>query len=588
MTQNITALYLRVSSTKQVEHGTSLDYQEEACWKMAKELGVPDELIKIYREEGFSGEDIERPEMEKLRDDVKKRLIKRIIILHPDRLSRNMVDRLVVCTEFEKYEVELLFVDTEYKNTEEGKLFFNISSSIAEYELALIKKRTSRGIIKAVKDGKVMPMRFAPYGYDLVGTELIINNDEAPFVRKIYQWYVYDKLTMREIGERLASQNAIPKRKNVPIWSASTIQKILKNETYIGKFYYNRRKVSKVKGERTKGGKPKKVYEYRDKEEWIEIEVPAIVDVATFSLTQEQREKNTKNSGNIKHEYLLRQKIRCGHCGVKYSSYATTSYSKSRVTGEKTSSRVYKRYRCVNGTHRQFGEGVELCDAKQIRADYLDDYIWNELVMLMVNDTDEIIEKVKQTNEKPSDEIIETYNLLQFKVKKFEEEKSRIINLYKKGYIDEDEMDRDLGKVEKEIKTFKKEMEKYEKQIVEIGKSEVSLDMLKQMIDEIREKINHEEEISFKVKRQIIELLIDDIILKWNGDQLKVTCVGVIDTLMNAKNERNRDSELSTQHQVIVDTTNNVINLTFESLISLDMNGVKYNMTVLNKELKIG
>lgn len=112
-----------MSTDKQVDHGTSLEYQREACFKKAKELNVPDDLIILYEEKGFSGEDIERPEMDKLREDIRRQRIERIIIVHPDRLSRNMIDRLLVCTEFEKNNVELIFVDTEYKNTEEGKLF---------------------------------------------------------------------------------------------------------------------------------------------------------------------------------------------------------------------------------------------------------------------------------------------------------------------------------------------------------------------------------------------------------------------------------------------------------------------------------
>ncbi|GFZ83030.1 hypothetical protein GCM10008018_31220 [Paenibacillus marchantiophytorum] len=52
----------------------------------------------------------------------------------------------------------MLFVDTEYSSTPEGQLFFNLMSVIAQYELALIKKRTVRGRLKAVeRDKKIMP-----------------------------------------------------------------------------------------------------------------------------------------------------------------------------------------------------------------------------------------------------------------------------------------------------------------------------------------------------------------------------------------------------------------------------------------------
>lgn len=49
-------------------------------------------------------------------------------------------------------DVQLIFVDTEYKNTPEGQLFFNLISVIAQYELSLIKKRTVRGRLKGQED----------------------------------------------------------------------------------------------------------------------------------------------------------------------------------------------------------------------------------------------------------------------------------------------------------------------------------------------------------------------------------------------------------------------------------------------------
>src|SRR5690606_18129182 len=271
---------------------------------------------------------------------------------------------------------------------------------IAQYELALIKKRTRRGSVSAAKKGKIVGMRVPPYGYDLKEGVLYINKEEAKFVKLIFQWYVYDKYTMREIGELLYSMGAIPKRKESSNWSASSIQNILKNETYIGKFYYNRRKTEKVKGEKTASGKPKRIYEYRDKEEWIEIDTPVIVDPATFLLAQEQREKNTKHSGNIKHEYLLRQKIRCGHCGNKLASYTSHSYTKSKKTGEITSSHSYRGYRCTNKQNRKFGEGVEKCKSKIMRADYIENYIWDDLIMKLIYDTDQIIEEMRSKHEK--------------------------------------------------------------------------------------------------------------------------------------------------------------------------------------------
>ena len=118
------AIYVRVSTTSQALKGTSLDSQITLCKNKAKEIGYLDSHILLYKEAGASGEDIDiRPEMTRLREDIKKGEISKIIIQHPDRLSRELIDKLTVCREFEKYGVEIIFVDTEFQNTPEGWLF---------------------------------------------------------------------------------------------------------------------------------------------------------------------------------------------------------------------------------------------------------------------------------------------------------------------------------------------------------------------------------------------------------------------------------------------------------------------------------
>jgi site-specific DNA recombinase len=591
----ITAIYPRVSSDKQVNN-TSLDYQEEVCRNKAKELGEPDELIKVYREEGFSGEDIDRPAMNKLRDDVVNNLVKRIIIVHPDRLSRNMIDRLIVCAEFEKYGVDLIFLDVEYKDTEEGKLFFNIQSSISQYELALIKKRTRRGSIKSSRNGKVMGLRTPPYGYDQQEGKLLINNEEQQFVKRIFEWYVYDKLTIREIGERLCFANAIPKRmkedinkgkisKDVTItWSASSIHNILKNETYIGKYYYNRRATSKVKGQKTKSGKPKRVYQYRGKDEWIEINVPAIVDVATFMLAQDQRGENTKHSGNIKHEYLLRQKIRCSHCGNKYASYTSNSTTKSKKTGEITSKHSYRNYRCTNKQNRKFGENIEKCSSKIIRADEIEAYIWDEVIMKVLNDTDKVINAIQENANEPNTEIQEIYDLLKFKLDKLKNEKKRIFTLFRKGYIEELEMENEMKPINNDIKSLTSELEKYEKQLNTISKNQLNVEILKLSIEQIKIKLKNNNNLPFKLKREIVDIFIDEILLNWGNDGLKITTTGLIDVMFKPEEL----SELCTQQETNIDTTNVVFNLISETKFHVDNSGRSVNYEMIKQKLNIG
>ncbi|MDT2238650.1 recombinase family protein [Paenibacillus larvae] len=117
------AIYVRVSTGLQAVEGTSLETQLDYCLRKAFELGISQNDIHIYREEGASGEDLDRPALNRLRQDVASGTFSVLILTHPDRLTRDLTDKLFICRELESRNIRLVFVDTEYKNTPEGQFF---------------------------------------------------------------------------------------------------------------------------------------------------------------------------------------------------------------------------------------------------------------------------------------------------------------------------------------------------------------------------------------------------------------------------------------------------------------------------------
>ncbi|WP_028776379.1 recombinase family protein [Shimazuella kribbensis] len=72
-----TAIYARVSTGLLAVEGTSLDTQVEMCMEKARVLELYQ--LEIYKKSGVSGEDIERPEMDRLRQDIAQWKIAKVI-----------------------------------------------------------------------------------------------------------------------------------------------------------------------------------------------------------------------------------------------------------------------------------------------------------------------------------------------------------------------------------------------------------------------------------------------------------------------------------------------------------------------------
>ncbi|CAN7345483.1 recombinase family protein [Paenibacillus sp. LjRoot153] len=522
------AIYPRVSTGSQAVDGTSLDAQTELCLKRISDLGHSINDVIVYREEGASGEDIERPQLNRLRQDIAAGLITHVFVTHPDRLSRDLTDKLFICREFESKGVALIFVDTEYSSTPEGQLFFNLMSVIAQYELALIKKRTVRGRLKAVeRDKKIMPMRVAPFGYNFENQTLVINDKEAEVVRNIYQWYIFDHLTLREIGGKLFELGISPKRKESEHWGASSIVRILNSEVYIGKYYYNRRKFKKVKGEKTKGGAPKKTYEFRDKSDWILVEIEPIIDTALFELAREQKIKNSTGSGNTKYEYLLKSLIKCSHCGRTWNC---TTY-----TGNQLQSREsvrYTCYRCPNKNPRRYGEGIERCPAQTLRADLLDDYIW-DLIMSVISDPNEYIAQLEVMSDSIISEVRQASELIKNQLNEKGKEIEKIKIMFRRDVIDEEQMAEEIALINVSKLELQQTLDNYLLQLGAFEEGNLNAEKILLATERIQKFIESGgSELSFDDKRKIVEWLIDEVRVHYLGDEVQITTIGHLESLL--------------------------------------------------------
>lgn len=379
------AIYARVSSDRQKEEQT-IGSQTTALveYAQAEGYGVPSEWI--FQDEGYSGSVLVRPGLERVRDLAAEGQIETVLIYSPDRLSRKYAYQVLLIEEFARHGVEVVFIKSPQAATPEERLLLQFQGMIAEYERAQIAERTRRGKRHRAKMGLINVLSGAPYGYRYVKKSETANafyeviEEEAVVVRNIYRLYTEEALSIGAIVQWLREQG-IPTRKRKSPWERTTIWAMLRNPAYKGSACFGktekteRKKITRPLRQRG-GFSPRcSANRKRPQEEWIEIPVPVIISAETFALAQERLESNKRFSPRHTIEPTLLQGILvCQQCGYAY--YRTST---------ETSKRKLYYYRCLGSdAYRHFNHG-RLCTNRPVRADYLDELVWRQIVQMLEN-----------------------------------------------------------------------------------------------------------------------------------------------------------------------------------------------------------
>src|SRR5687768_4594614 len=129
------AIYARVSTDEQRE-GQTIDSQIAELERFAKEHDW--RIVDIYKDEGWSGAVMARPELDRLRDDSSKGFFDVVLINDVDRLARDVAHLGVIKRDLERSGVQVLFRKLPSDNSPTYNLMVNILGSFAEFERELI------------------------------------------------------------------------------------------------------------------------------------------------------------------------------------------------------------------------------------------------------------------------------------------------------------------------------------------------------------------------------------------------------------------------------------------------------------------
>ncbi|CQR74114.1 DNA-invertase hin [Sporomusa ovata DSM 2662] len=436
------AVYVRVSTDEQAKTGYSLQDQLQSCRQRLLSLGLPN--ISEYVDDGYSGEFLERPALERLRDDLRAGTIENVCVYDPDRLSRNLTNQLILADEIEKAGAKLLFVTGDYDASPEGRLFFSMRGAISAFEKAKIRERTMRGKRAKVLSGKPL-FAAPPFGYscDRVAGQYVIVPEEAEIIRDIFARYSGKKYGILPLGADLRACGIVNIRTGKP-FSASVLHRMITNEMYAGTkwtFQIYQKLIAQKK---------RKII-HRDKSEWVAITIPAIIDRETWEKTCEVREQNkVMAKRNSKREYLLSGVIKCAGCG----------YAMRGITYPKRTKKEYGYYVCTAYINEN------ICNCKTgIPVQELDEAVWNHILQTY-SASYIAANKRRKTIDKPRHDT-------EAQLANLKARKATILKWVSAGTVDMDEAEKELKNLNTSINAVMESLESKPK-IIDISPKEIA------------------------------------------------------------------------------------------------------------------
>ena len=487
-------IYTRVSTSSQEEEGTSLVTQRELGIKCAKKLGFKHRVWNEGGQSSASDNLINRPILTELLTQIDDGKVEHLYVWNTDRLSRNIETWGMIRLKLISNEVTL--------HTPTGKqilsdpatnLMIGVMGEISQYDNQLRTERFRLGKLKRIREGGWMGGP-PPFGYKLVDSKLVPNEDEVPWVKFIFENYASD-MSVDDIRTELLNNGVITRRKK-PIWSHGSIDALLKNTHYGG--FYN----------------------YRDNKsgETIRATCPSILEPSLIQSANGSRKKrsygrvgNKRTKTSVKkYTYLLTDLLFCTHCGCRFGGHfkkSQTSYYECLQKMGKFKNTKTDRY-------------IDCGSNRNLRIDTTDQVAWDTVIDVM-SKSHLFKERVKQETLGGRSLQQSTIDIKKIKKKigKVENDIAKItdsiVNLNTErliGNLEHKDLEKVIRNLENHRLALETEKEHLVKEMQQETQNRVWIDWLKEFgkrIDDLRDP-----SLTIEEKKRFLEGIVDRIDVK--------------------------------------------------------------------------
>lgn len=231
--KNITAIYARQSADR--IDSISIDTQIDFCIRRLN----PDESYQVFFDKGYTGANTKRPQFQKMLELCKKGEIQKIITYKLDRISRSLLDFVLLLSQLEKQNTELISCTESFSSKSEmGVLIMKLLIMFAEMERKNIKMRVRDNYYARGEKGFYLG-GYPPFGYEKC--EVVIDgkktcgykiiNSEMEIIKEIYDSICNKKISATAVCRNLNLRGVLTKRGSK--WTATTLTRLIKNPFYV-------------------------------------------------------------------------------------------------------------------------------------------------------------------------------------------------------------------------------------------------------------------------------------------------------------------------------------------------------------------
>ena len=308
--------YARVSSESDEQLnslGNQITYYEDLIKRNRNWTFVPG-----YIDEGLSGISTKKREnFNRMIEEAAEDRFDLVITKEISRFARNTLDSIQFTRQLLGYGVGVFFQNDNINTLDEdSELRLSIMSSIAQDELRKLSSRVKFGHAQAIKDGVVLGNNRI-FGYQKDNGRLIIDEDESPMVRELFELYATGEYSMKQIEVIFWNKGYRNSRGNR--LSHTTMSNMISNPKYKGYYVGNKVKVIDMFTKKQKFLPPEEWVMFKDESGEI---VPAIVSEELWekanAILRKRSDDVKSRQGICNHANLLTGKLFCPCCGAAY------------------------------------------------------------------------------------------------------------------------------------------------------------------------------------------------------------------------------------------------------------------------------